>query len=41
MESKNRKVLKTKRKRKAILLSKCAVCDRELSRFVKEEEVGN
>ena len=36
-ESKNRKFVKSKNKR-IMLLSNCALCDSEKSRFIKEEE---
>ena len=36
-ESKNPKVLRTKNGR-IMLLSKCAVCDRKKSKFIKEQE---
>ena len=36
-ESKNRKFVKSKNKR-IMLLSNCALCDSEKSRFIKEQE---
>ena len=38
-ESKNPKVLRTKNGR-IMLLSKCAVCDRKKSKFIKEQEAS-
>ena len=38
-ESKNPKVVKTKNKR-LMVLSKCAVCDRKKSKFIKDQEAS-
>ena len=38
-ESKNQKFVKSKNER-IMLLSNCALCDREKSRFIKEQEAS-
>ena len=39
-ESKNLKVVKTKKTGRIMLLSKCAVCDIKKSKFIKEQEAS-